>query len=79
MFFEEIAQLNYSTSLIIFHQFFVVAIFRSNFFFAVPPLGSCSEYLFNDKSVSRSAYISELEKVGILVKARNCLVFQVSI
>ncbi|KAF4795036.1 Structural maintenance of chromosomes protein 1B [Turdus rufiventris] len=38
--------------------------------------GSCSEYLFNDKSVSRSAYISELEKVGILVKARNCLVFQ---
>ncbi|XP_056370598.1 structural maintenance of chromosomes protein 1B [Oenanthe melanoleuca] len=38
--------------------------------------GSCSEFLFNDKSVSRSAYISELEKVGILVKARNCLVFQ---
>ncbi|XP_005040151.1 PREDICTED: structural maintenance of chromosomes protein 1B isoform X1 [Ficedula albicollis] len=38
--------------------------------------GSCSEFLFNDTSVSRSAYISELEKVGILVKARNCLVFQ---
>uniref|UniRef100_A0A8C3TNW2 Structural maintenance of chromosomes protein n=1 Tax=Catharus ustulatus TaxID=91951 RepID=A0A8C3TNW2_CATUS len=38
--------------------------------------GSCSEFLFNDKSVSRSAYISELEKIGILVKARNCLVFQ---
>ncbi|XP_009093352.2 structural maintenance of chromosomes protein 1B [Serinus canaria] len=38
--------------------------------------GSCSEFLFNDKSVSRSAYISELEKVGILVKARNCLIFQ---
>ncbi|XP_062346866.1 structural maintenance of chromosomes protein 1B [Cinclus cinclus] len=38
--------------------------------------GSCSEFLFNDKSVSRSAYISELEKVGILVKARNCVVFQ---
>ncbi|NXI07465.1 SMC1B protein, partial [Irena cyanogastra] len=38
--------------------------------------GSCSEFLFNDKSVSRSAYVSELEKVGILVKARNCLIFQ---
>ncbi|XP_009978457.1 PREDICTED: structural maintenance of chromosomes protein 1B [Tauraco erythrolophus] len=38
--------------------------------------GICSEYLFNDKSVSRSTYISELEKIGILVKARNCLIFQ---
>ncbi|XP_053799275.1 structural maintenance of chromosomes protein 1B isoform X2 [Vidua chalybeata] len=38
--------------------------------------GSCSEFLFNDKSVSRSAYVSELEKIGILVKARNCLIFQ---
>ncbi|NWI52194.1 SMC1B protein, partial [Calyptomena viridis] len=38
--------------------------------------GSCSDFFFNDKSVSRSTYISELEKVGILVKARNCLIFQ---
>ncbi|KAJ7398712.1 Structural maintenance of chromosomes protein 1B [Pitangus sulphuratus] len=38
--------------------------------------GSCTEFLFNDKAVSRSAYISELEKIGILVKARNCLIFQ---
>uniref|UniRef100_A0A663M8N4 Structural maintenance of chromosomes protein n=1 Tax=Athene cunicularia TaxID=194338 RepID=A0A663M8N4_ATHCN len=38
--------------------------------------GSCSEFLFNDNSVSRSTYISELEKIGILVKARNCLIFQ---
>ncbi|XP_066040435.1 structural maintenance of chromosomes protein 1B isoform X2 [Chamaea fasciata] len=38
--------------------------------------GTCSEFLFNDKSVSRSAYVAELEKVGILVKARNCLIFQ---
>ncbi|XP_063998909.1 structural maintenance of chromosomes protein 1B [Pogoniulus pusillus] len=38
--------------------------------------GNCSEFLFNDKSVSRSAYLSELEKIGIFVKARNCLVFQ---
>ncbi|XP_010001319.1 PREDICTED: structural maintenance of chromosomes protein 1B [Chaetura pelagica] len=38
--------------------------------------GSCSEFFFNDKSVSRSTYISELEKINILVKARNCLIFQ---
>ncbi|NXF09394.1 SMC1B protein, partial [Smithornis capensis] len=38
--------------------------------------GSCSDFFFNDKSVSRSTYISELGKVGILVKARNCLIFQ---
>ncbi|KAM6419703.1 structural maintenance of chromosomes protein 1B [Pluvialis apricaria] len=38
--------------------------------------GSCTEFLFNDKAVSRSTYISELEKIGILVKARNCLIFQ---
>uniref|UniRef100_A0A8C3NR61 Structural maintenance of chromosomes 1B n=1 Tax=Cyanoderma ruficeps TaxID=181631 RepID=A0A8C3NR61_9PASS len=38
--------------------------------------GSCSEFLFNDRSVSRSAYVAELEKIGILVKARNCLIFQ---
>ncbi|NWS55641.1 SMC1B protein, partial [Chunga burmeisteri] len=38
--------------------------------------GNCSEFFFNDKSVSRSAYISELEKIGVLVKARNFLIFQ---
>ncbi|NWU84979.1 SMC1B protein, partial [Onychorhynchus coronatus] len=38
--------------------------------------GGCTEFLFNDKTVSRSAYVSELEKIGILVKARNCLIFQ---
>ncbi|XP_017682101.1 PREDICTED: structural maintenance of chromosomes protein 1B [Lepidothrix coronata] len=38
--------------------------------------GSCTEFFFNDKAVSRSAYVSELEKIGILVKARNCLIFQ---
>ncbi|KAM8979654.1 LOW QUALITY PROTEIN: structural maintenance of chromosomes protein 1B [Sarcophilus harrisii] len=35
-----------------------------------------SEYHFNDSSVNRSAYVAELEKIGIIVKARNCLVFQ---
>uniref|UniRef100_A0A8B9U813 Structural maintenance of chromosomes 1B n=1 Tax=Anas zonorhyncha TaxID=75864 RepID=A0A8B9U813_9AVES len=38
--------------------------------------GTCSEFIFNDKTVTRSTYISELEKIGILVKARNCLIFQ---
>ncbi|XP_044796691.1 structural maintenance of chromosomes protein 1B isoform X2 [Bubalus bubalis] len=38
--------------------------------------GGCSEYRFNDNPMSRSAYITELEKIGIIVKARNCLVFQ---
>uniref|UniRef100_A0A8C4UQH5 Structural maintenance of chromosomes protein n=1 Tax=Falco tinnunculus TaxID=100819 RepID=A0A8C4UQH5_FALTI len=38
--------------------------------------GSCSDFFFNDMSVSRSTYIAELEKVGILVKARNFLIFQ---
>ncbi|XP_071406167.1 structural maintenance of chromosomes protein 1B [Pithys albifrons albifrons] len=38
--------------------------------------GNCTEFLFNDKPVSRSVYVSKLEKIGILVKARNCLIFQ---
>ncbi|XP_052495791.1 structural maintenance of chromosomes protein 1B [Budorcas taxicolor] len=38
--------------------------------------GGCSEYRFNDNPMSRSAYITELEKIGVIVKARNCLVFQ---
>ncbi|XP_035875637.1 structural maintenance of chromosomes protein 1B [Phyllostomus discolor] len=38
--------------------------------------GGCSEFRFDDSPVSRSAYVAELEKIGIIVKARNCLVFQ---
>ncbi|XP_036615050.1 structural maintenance of chromosomes protein 1B isoform X2 [Trichosurus vulpecula] len=38
--------------------------------------GGSSEFYFNDNPVSRSVYIAELEKIGIIVKARNCLVFQ---
>ncbi|XP_048195783.1 structural maintenance of chromosomes protein 1B [Perognathus longimembris pacificus] len=38
--------------------------------------GGCSEFYFDDNLVSRSAYIAELEKIGIIVKAQNCLVFQ---
>ncbi|XP_028935200.1 structural maintenance of chromosomes protein 1B [Ornithorhynchus anatinus] len=38
--------------------------------------GDCSEFRFNDNHVSRSAYAAELEKIGIISKARNCLVFQ---
>ncbi|XP_072452712.1 structural maintenance of chromosomes protein 1B isoform X3 [Notamacropus eugenii] len=38
--------------------------------------GGSSEFHFNDNPVSRSVYVAELEKIGIIVKARNCLVFQ---
>ncbi|XP_055110093.1 structural maintenance of chromosomes protein 1B isoform X2 [Symphalangus syndactylus] len=38
--------------------------------------GVCSEFRFDDNLVSRSVYIAELEKIGIIVKAQNCLVFQ---
>uniref|UniRef100_A0A8C6RF75 Structural maintenance of chromosomes protein n=1 Tax=Nannospalax galili TaxID=1026970 RepID=A0A8C6RF75_NANGA len=38
--------------------------------------GRCSEFHFDDKPVSHSAYIAQLEKIGIIVKAWSCLVFQ---
>uniref|UniRef100_A0A2I3MS04 Structural maintenance of chromosomes 1B n=1 Tax=Papio anubis TaxID=9555 RepID=A0A2I3MS04_PAPAN len=38
--------------------------------------GGCSEFRFDDNLVSRSVYIAELEKIGIIAKAQNCLVFQ---
>ncbi|XP_021486567.1 structural maintenance of chromosomes protein 1B isoform X1 [Meriones unguiculatus] len=38
--------------------------------------GGCSEFHFGDKPVSRSAYVAQLEKIGVIVKAQNCLVFQ---
>ncbi|XP_073506164.1 structural maintenance of chromosomes protein 1B isoform X2 [Phyllobates terribilis] len=38
--------------------------------------GNSSDYCLNSQPVGRAAYVSELEKIGIIVKARNCLVFQ---
>ncbi|XP_041111222.1 structural maintenance of chromosomes protein 1B isoform X2 [Polyodon spathula] len=38
--------------------------------------GDSSEYHLNGRVVSLSHYTSELQKIGIIVKARNCLVFQ---
>ncbi|XP_052017374.1 structural maintenance of chromosomes protein 1B [Apodemus sylvaticus] len=38
--------------------------------------GGCSEFHFGDKPVSRSVYVAQLENIGIIVKAQNCLVFQ---
>nr|XP_011710838.1 structural maintenance of chromosomes protein 1B [Macaca nemestrina] len=38
--------------------------------------GGCSEFRFDDNLVSRSVYIAELEKIGIIAKGQNCLVFQ---
>lgn len=39
-------------------------------------IGGSSEYRINGNSVSSSAYLSRLEKMGINVKAKNFLVFQ---
>ena len=39
--------------------------------------GSSSEYKINNRVVQLSEYSEELEKLGILIKARNFLVFQV--
>uniref|UniRef100_A0A8C1WGB4 Structural maintenance of chromosomes protein n=1 Tax=Cyprinus carpio TaxID=7962 RepID=A0A8C1WGB4_CYPCA len=39
-------------------------------------IGSSSEYRINNKVVGLSEYSEELEKLGILIKARNFLVFQ---
>ncbi|XP_072001410.1 structural maintenance of chromosomes protein 1B [Engystomops pustulosus] len=39
-------------------------------------VGSSSEYRLNNKQVGRAAYVSALETIGVIVKARNCLVFQ---
>ncbi|KAM3924841.1 structural maintenance of chromosomes protein 1B [Leptodactylus fuscus] len=39
-------------------------------------VGNSSEYRFNNNKVGREAYLLELENIGIIVKARNCLVFQ---
>ncbi|XP_069823979.1 structural maintenance of chromosomes protein 1B [Dendropsophus ebraccatus] len=38
--------------------------------------GNSSDYQLNKKSLGRAAYVLELEKIGVIVKARNCLVFQ---
>eukprot|EP00061_Rhincodon_typus_P017623 g46396.t1 len=40
------------------------------------PLGNSSEFRFNNQIISRAEYTNELEKIGILLKGRNCLVFQ---
>ncbi|XP_031753498.1 structural maintenance of chromosomes protein 1B isoform X2 [Xenopus tropicalis] len=39
-------------------------------------VGDSSEYRIDGKPVGRSTYVMELERIGIIVKARNCLVFQ---
>ncbi|XP_078424423.1 structural maintenance of chromosomes protein 1B-like isoform X3 [Cetorhinus maximus] len=39
-------------------------------------IGNSSEFRLNDRAISRVEYTNELEKIGILLKGRNCLVFQ---
>lgn len=41
-------------------------------------LGNASEYFINDIHVTLTKYMEELEKIGIVTKAKNCLVFQVN-
>uniref|UniRef100_A0A3Q3WRR2 Structural maintenance of chromosomes protein n=1 Tax=Mola mola TaxID=94237 RepID=A0A3Q3WRR2_MOLML len=38
--------------------------------------GNASEYFINDIHVTLTKYMEELEKIGIVTKAKNCLVFQ---
>uniref|UniRef100_A0A3B4BVL7 Structural maintenance of chromosomes protein n=1 Tax=Pygocentrus nattereri TaxID=42514 RepID=A0A3B4BVL7_PYGNA len=38
--------------------------------------GESSEYRVNGRQITLAKYTGELEKIGIVVKARNCLVFQ---
>ncbi|XP_008109591.2 structural maintenance of chromosomes protein 1B isoform X2 [Anolis carolinensis] len=38
--------------------------------------GNGSEFLINDSVVNRSVYTKELGKIGIITRAKNCLVFQ---
>lgn len=39
--------------------------------------GESSEYRVNGKQVTLAKYTRDLEKIGIVVKAKNCLVYQV--
>uniref|UniRef100_A0A8C3A0J8 Structural maintenance of chromosomes 1B n=1 Tax=Cyclopterus lumpus TaxID=8103 RepID=A0A8C3A0J8_CYCLU len=41
-------------------------------------LGDSSQYRIDDVQVTLTKYIEELEKIDIVTKARNCLVFQVN-
>lgn len=40
-------------------------------------VGESSEYRVNGRQVTLAKYTGELEKIGIVVKAKNCLVYQV--
>nr|XP_046251454.1 structural maintenance of chromosomes protein 1B [Scatophagus argus] len=39
-------------------------------------LGDSSDYCINGRCVTQAKYTEELQKIGIVTKARNCLVFQ---
>uniref|UniRef100_A0A8C5RUK3 RecF/RecN/SMC N-terminal domain-containing protein n=1 Tax=Laticauda laticaudata TaxID=8630 RepID=A0A8C5RUK3_LATLA len=41
--------------------------------------GSGSEFLINDTTVNRSMYTKALAEIGIIARAKNCLVYQVNI
>ena len=41
-------------------------------------MGAASEHRINNKVVTAADYTERLERIGILIKARNFLVFQVT-
>lgn len=41
--------------------------------------GNSSEYFINNVQFTLTKYLEELETIGIVAKAQNCLVFQVNI
>lgn len=42
-------------------------------------LGNSSEYFINNVKFTLAKYLEQLEMVGIVSKAQNCLVFQVNV
>lgn len=42
-------------------------------------LGNSSEYFINNVKFTLAKYLEQLEMVGIVSKAQNCLVFQVNL
>lgn len=50
---------------------------RCSTVYCVP--GNSSEYFINNVQFTLTKYLEELEMIGIVPKAQNCLVFQVNI
>lgn len=42
-------------------------------------LGNSTEYFINNEQFTLAKYLEQLERIGIVSKAQNCLIFQVNI